>query len=139
MPTASPFITPEFERHARLLNALPFRESARHVFEMMSGAVMWEDEVADLPFSEIGWFRVALAYRSSLIVGAPRQEFEAVWVALRKAAPDWPGFRSERCARSEELARFLADAKKKSVRTLDRVDSVLSGRSAPLSRGRKNG
>ena len=139
MPTTPSLISPEFERYARLLNALPFSESARRVYEVMSGAVMWDDEQADIPFSEIGWFRMALAYRSSLIVGAPRVELEPIWVALEKAAPQWPGFRSERCAPSEELAHFLAESKRKSSRELELLDSALSGRSKPLSGARKNG
>jgi len=132
-------ITAQFEKYARLLNTLPFRASARHFYEVMSGAIMWDDEKADIPFSEIGWFRVALAYRSSLILGAPRKEFEAVWFALQKAAPAWPGFRGERCAPSEELVRFLAESKKKSSRRLDLFDSVVSGRSKPFSGESKNG
>ena len=37
----------------------------------MSGALMWEDEKANLPFAELGWFRAALAYRNSIILGQP--------------------------------------------------------------------
>ena len=88
---SSSLITPEFERHARRLNDLTFSETARRFYEMMSGALMWDDEKPDIPFSELGWFRAALAYRSSIILGQPRTEFESVWSALLRIAPDWPG------------------------------------------------
>lgn len=139
MPTTPSLISPEFERYALLLNDLPFRESARRVYEVMSGAIMWEDERTDIPFSEIGWFRMALAYRSSVIAGVPRVEFEQIWVALKKSAPHWPGFRSERCTPSEELAHFLAQSKKKSNREIQLLDFVLSGHSKPLSGSQRNG
>ena len=82
MPTATSLTSPEFERSARLLNAQPFGDSARYHSEMMSGAVRREDESADMRHAEIGWFRMALADRSSVIVGHPRAEFEMILIAL---------------------------------------------------------
>lgn len=126
-------ITPEFEKHAQRLNDLTFSETARRFYEMMSGALMWEDEKPDLPFSEIGWFRAALAYRSSVILGQPRPELESVWSALQRIAPEWPGFRPERCTPSPELVDYLNEQGKRSARSLDRLDGLMSGRWKPLS------
>jgi len=86
-------LTPDFEEHARLLNDLPFSDKAHRFYEMMSGALMWDDDKANLPFSELGWFSAALAYRSSIILAQPRSEFEPIWTALKRVAPKWPGFR----------------------------------------------
>jgi hypothetical protein len=129
-------LTPDFEVHARLLNELSFSEKAHHFYEMMSGALMWEDEKAKLPFSELGWFRAALAYRSSIILAQPRSEFEPIWTALKRVAPKWPGFRAERCTPSSELVDYLNQQGKKSMRSLDRLDATISGRINLLS-GRK--
>ena len=132
-------MTPGFQQHARLLNDLAYSATARRVYEMMSGALMWEDEKADLPFSELGWFRAALAYRSSVILGQPRTEFEPIWGALQRVAPKWPGFRAERCTPSPELVEFLNAQKGSSKRSLDRLDDAISGRWKPLSGGKQNG
>ena len=70
-----------------------FSETAGRFYELMSGALMWDDEKANLPFSELGWFREALAYRSSIILAQPRSEFEPIWTVLKRVAPKWPGFR----------------------------------------------
>jgi len=103
---------------------------------MMSGALMWDDEKPDIPLSELGWFRAALAYRSSVILGQPRTEFESIWLALQRLAPKWPGFRPERCTPSSELLDYLNEQQKSSARSLDRLDAAVSGRWKPLSGGR---
>ncbi len=136
---SSSLITPEFERHARRLNDLTFSETARRFYEVMSGALMWDDEKPDIPFSELGWFRAALAYRSSVILGQPRTEFESIWSALQRTAPKWPGFRAERCTPSPELVDFLNAQRKSSKRSIDRLDDAMSGRWKPLSGGKQNG
>lgn len=138
--TMSPsLITSEFERHARRLNDLTFSETARRSYEMMSGALMWDDEKPNIPFSELGWFRAALAYRSSVILGQPRCEFGAIWSALRRIAPDWPGFRSERCTPSPELVDYLNEQRKSSARLFDRLGAATSGHSKPLSGSERDG
>ena len=106
---------------------------------MMSGALMWDDEKPDIPFSELGWFRAALAYRSSVILGQPRTEFESVWIALQRIAPNWPGFRAERCTPSPELVDYLQEQRKSSARSLDRLDAATSGSWKPLSGRRRDG
>jgi hypothetical protein len=132
-------ITPGFEEHARQLNDLPFSGTAHRFYEMMSGAVMWEDEKAKLPSSELGWYRAALAYRSSIILANPRTEFESVWNALKRIAPKWPGFRPERCTPNPELAEFLDRQRKSSRRSLDRLDAAMTGRGKLLGGGTKGG
>jgi hypothetical protein len=117
-------MTPEFEKYAPLLNDLVFSETARPFYEMLSGALMWDDEKPSIPFSEIGWFRVALAYRTSVILGDPRVEFEHIWVSLQRAAPKWPGFRPERCTPSPELLDCINNGKKSCEGWLDRLDAA---------------
>jgi hypothetical protein len=135
---SSSLITPDFERHARRLGDLTFSEKSRPFYEVMSGALMWDDEKPDIPISELGWFRAALAYRSSVLLGAPRTEFESIWSALQRMAPNWPGFRSERCTSSAELVDYLNKQRKSSARYLDRLDAAMSESWKPLSGGRRD-
>src|SRR5882672_7039708 len=107
-----PLITMDFGKHARLLNDLPFSAEARRFYEMMSGALMWEDEKIHFPSDELGWYRAALAYRTSLILGHPRTEFEPIWDAIKQVAPNWIGFLPERCKPSTELAEFIDQQRK---------------------------
>jgi hypothetical protein len=133
MPPVDSLITPQFKKYARLLNDLPACDTATPFYEMMSGALMWPDEKAKIPFAELGWFRAALAFRSSLILNSPRTEFEPIWHALRKLAPNWPGFRADRCIPSAELVEILNKQKAKSARCLNRTDRAMSGKWKPLS------
>ena len=138
MNTPPSLVTPNFEKCARCLNDLSFSKTALPIYEVMSGALMWEDEKPEIPFSELGWFRAVLAYRTSIILGQPRREFESIWSALREIAPNWPGFRAERCTSTPELVEQFGAQKKKSIRALDRMDAALSGRRKPLSGGQSN-
>jgi hypothetical protein len=51
-----------------------------------------------------------VAYRTSLILGQPIEEYRGPWDQLRRECPEWPGFRPERS--SPELARPLARDRK---------------------------
>jgi hypothetical protein len=133
MPPQHSLLTPEFEKYARLLNDLSIDGTAVPFYELMSGALMWPDEKAKMPVAELGWFRAALNFRSSLILQGPRTEFEPVWNALKQAAPNWPGFRPERCTPSPELVEILTKQKRKSARYLDRQGRAESGKWKPLS------
>jgi hypothetical protein len=130
-------LTPDFEKYARLLDDLAFRKSARQLYEVMSGSVMWDDEKASIPFSQLGWFRAALAYRSSVILGKPRIEFEPVWRELQRVAPNWPGFRAERCTPNPALVEYLNTHTKNSMRQINRLDDALSERRKLLSGGKQ--
>ena len=133
MPPAHEFITPDFEKYARRLNDVKFSTTARYTHELMSGALMWADEKPDIPFSELGWFRAALAYRSSVILGDPLPEYEPIWKELQRLAPKWPGFQPERCAPSPEIVGYLKKKKKGFERYLDRCNKMASGCWKPLS------
>ena len=126
-------ISPNFERCARLLDQLPYRKGARCFYEAMSGGLMWDDEKVKLPFSELGWFRAVLSYRSSVILGVPRSQYAPIWDALQRAAPNWPGFRSDRCTAEPESIKLLNGASKRFVRNLNRIDAAVSGDWRPLS------
>lgn len=129
-------LTRRFEKYAQLLNSLPFSDKAHPFYEIMSDALMWDDEKANLPISELGWFRAALAYRSSVILAQPRTEFEPIWNSLKRIAPKWPGFRPERCTPSLELVDILNRQRKILKRELDRLDAAASGRSKLLAGGK---
>jgi hypothetical protein len=89
----------------------------------MSNGPIWDDE---FPLAALivcakrdNWaFRFVLLYRSSLILGEPREELRAGWDQLARECPKWPGFRPERRAAElrpwleHEQDRFLAKVKR---------------------------
>jgi hypothetical protein len=85
-------------------------------YELLSDALVWSDEIpelegarADRPFWPL---RYVLRYRTSLILGAPEEQFREYWDAAQRLFPDWPGFdpRRQAPAFKAEYERFKAQA-----------------------------
>jgi hypothetical protein len=59
-------------------------------YDLPSDALVWSDEKpAGLPFELIGDLRCLLNFRTSLILGKPREEFRGLWNAAQEAFPLW--------------------------------------------------
>lgn len=122
------------------IRSLEYDPDARRTFEWLSGAFVWSDEgmvLPDQPAEVViivgGLIKRLAAYRASLILGEPRTEFADVWDEVRKAAPNWPGFRPERQHPDlhEPLERALAEV----IPSLDRLDCIYD-RASRMAAGR---
>ena len=122
-----------FQKYAPQLNAMRYVPDSRYFYELMSGAIVWEDEKEKLPFEISNLLRLVWAYRTSLYIKKPRVEFESTWDAAKEAFPNWPGFKKERIEPKEEVITYFHEAKRKSNRRLDLTDEVISGRREFLS------
>ena len=91
--------------------------SATVFYEVMSGGLVWSDEVIrDVPTPVIWALRPLFAYRTSLILGTPQVKWSSYWNACFAMFPSWIGFRPERSVATPELLRVL----KKGEKRLDR-------------------
>ena len=131
-------IPSDISRLTNAMDTLQFDCDSPYFYEVMSGALVWDDEKTGFSseyFSpvEIGLLRMIWAFRSGLILGSPRLEFESVWRRAQDAAPNWPGFRAERCSPSEEVILYLKTAKRRSDRNFDRYEKASAGAWKPLS------
>ena len=85
-----------------ILDRLPFDPEARASYDMMSGGLVWPDELP-LQWSP-EWraikpgsiFRILIGYRASITDGAERAEFRFIWQQVLDHAPNWPGLRPDR-------------------------------------------
>ncbi|MBA2116621.1 hypothetical protein [Bremerella alba] len=96
------------------------------IFDGVSGGLLWSDEYPREAFaacfSDNNWaFRYVLAYRVSLILEEPRDEFRAPWFQLVRECPDWPGLRQER--RSPSLRDQLKRAQDRFRKEFQEVDT----------------
>lgn len=84
--------------HAEHLNSIRRPKLFRKVFyELMSGGLVWTDETrASTPREVKNSLRLVFAYRTSLMLGEPREEFKHVWDQCLELFPRWVGFRPER-------------------------------------------
>jgi hypothetical protein len=111
--------------NAERLNAASTPAPAPRVFyEIMSGSLVWSDEMPkEMPGQGISALRFLFAYRTGLIRNKPRDEFKAVWDLALALFPNWVGFRSERRQATPELLRIYrrgAASLRKCLRDLER-------------------
>jgi hypothetical protein len=85
----------ELRKFASVLNALAVGEDPQPVYEVMSDALVWPDELpTDPPIAanELWPLRFVWHYRTSLILAAPRDTCQTYWIAGQRLFPKWPGF-----------------------------------------------
>jgi len=100
-------------------------QNASREIELLSLSFYWSDEMiweVGMRCMEIDHnncsFKDLLLYRSSLVRGEPNEQYYAVWDQVRKACPQWPGFRENRC--STDLRGDLDSAIRKQRASIER-------------------
>jgi hypothetical protein len=109
-----------------VLRKAQWRQGARPIFELLSGAPHWEDE----KFEEFmmacirtrcGRYQDPFLYRLFLITGDrnPYVDYErckASWEQLMVECPSWPGFRADRA--TPEICAMIQDLIAKTMKRL---------------------
>jgi hypothetical protein len=123
----------DFAAIAPCLNCLQADPQARLIFDMFAAALVWSDEVQpvedlDLLFANIGKIRGVLHYRTTLILGAPREQFRSAWEEVQELCHNWPVFIPAR--RDPNLAPVLIDLRDRTTKKweddLARIEKQLS-------------
>jgi hypothetical protein len=120
-----------------VLDSQQYDPEAKGSYELMSGALVWSDE---LPKLSEAWavvaqgdiWRFLVAYRASVTLGKEQVAFRAVWEQVVQHAPNWPGLRPER--RGDKARRRLLAAKRRSDRCLDELQRKFDEERASESR-----
>ncbi len=87
------------DKIAPKLNQLREDPNARVHYELMSGGLVWSDELPSWDQLETGeshCLRAVWRFRSSLIMGTPEEKHRASWERAQEVFPDWPGFLPQR-------------------------------------------
>ena len=99
------------EAEAAFLRGCVFDPAAICGCELVSGAVYWSDErfieLVALSRDRGLAAKCLFAYRTSLLVGRPREELRFAWDAARAVYPDWIGFRPERTTPAAHWPGFV--------------------------------
>lgn len=85
----------DLESLAPKIGSLQVDPNARVHYELMSGGLAWTDELPALEkmsLNEIGVVRALWSFRSSLILGSPKEKYRALWEDSHRWFPNWPGF-----------------------------------------------
>ena len=110
-----------------------YSPDSKYFYELMSGGLVWEDEQMDFPVEQSNFIRMVWAFRTALILGESRPELLPFWETAKSMAPDWIGFRADRCSPSKEIVDYLLKAKRRFERNLERYDKAESGERKPLT------
>jgi hypothetical protein len=102
----------------------------------MSGGLIWTDETnKNTPIEVIWALRYLVAFRTSLMLGKPREELRSFWEYGLSLFPKWVGFRSERRQPAPDLMKEYRRGSislRKCLRDMDRemkTDEEQSGES----------
>lgn len=114
----------ELESHAKLLDAIRIADpNAIPYYELMSGALVWPDEINDSTPTEVVWaLRQLWAYRTYLMLNTDAT-VNIVWQKCVSLFPNWVGFLPERrTATPKLLAEYRREkvSTKRCLRELDR-------------------
>jgi hypothetical protein len=105
----------DFEAMLRPLRARAFMlnglsepaPDARPIYDSSHGIWVWTDERYPNLSAEVTWGLFPLqAYRTSILIGAPRDHWRPYWDECVAMFPSWVGFRGERIT---PHPRFLAE------------------------------
>jgi hypothetical protein len=105
------------------LNQLQEHLDARVSYELMSGGLVWSDELPpweQLEPGESHCLRAIWRFRSSLILGCPVEKFRPHWEEAQRLFPKWPGFNPVR--QDEQWRTYLVEAEEKSLRDWEELD-----------------
>ncbi|WP_143206511.1 hypothetical protein [Singulisphaera sp. GP187] len=90
---------------APLMRGLARSRQATFSYEMMSGALVWSDELPEFRVLKLinHWqvIRFVLRFRTTLILEEPDEQFRKFWDEAHRRFPEWPGFAPKR--RSSQL------------------------------------
>jgi len=94
----------------------PSRVAEEPVYDLISDAFVWNDELIDfqtLSQGEAGAMRCLWRYRTSLVTGVQDGRFKELWTRATVLAPSWVGFTEGRDVYSENLAQKYRELKSK--------------------------
>lgn len=92
-------------------------------YEIMSGALVWTDETnRTIPIKVIWALRYLVAYRTSLMLNAPREELKPMWEHGLTQFPKWVGFRDERRQPTPKLLKIYRHGEAKFLEDLREIE-----------------
>ena len=97
-------------------------------FDLLAGAVVWTDETRQWPRrprtpTEVSWaLRHLWAYRTSLMLGRPREGLEEYWRFGLEHFPKWIGFHPKRRTTTRALLRIYRDGEVRTAKLIDEIE-----------------
>lgn len=115
------------DQHATFLNTISRQHWwPRITYDMFSGGLVWSDEFRPGgPPDVISSLRFLWAYRTSLMQGEPRADFQPIWEHGLQLCPRWIGFRPDRRRPTPKLLKIYRRGEVTSRRCLRKLERDL--------------
>jgi hypothetical protein len=98
--------------------------NARLSYDLLSGGLIWSDEVPNEPIGDMLMFRYLLKWRTDIILEKVHPDVWQYWSAAKSAFPKWPGFAPCRCTPNSELLDEFAQLSREGNAS---IDAAMSG------------
>lgn len=108
---------------APTMSRLPKSESAQVRYELLSGSLIWSDEIPTDCFVDKDCLRFVLKYRTGLLIGETDPSCVSYWQEALRLFPDWIGFLPERRTFDQKLADFYHNERQRVFKALGEVES----------------
>ena len=83
----------QFSVLAGKLDRLKPSPDAKPFYDLLAGALIWTDEIldpAELPIGILECLRPVFHYRTTVILGTPKQDYHQYWTEAQRLCPNWP-------------------------------------------------
>ena len=110
------------------LNALEIQVDAALNYDVLSDALVWEDEIPPLQGRRPSTFwcmRALLHHRTCMILKIKEGLDPQLWDDARSLFPNWPGFSVSRCRSSRELEEVYRQKSRRSLRRMEQLSDAM--------------
>ena len=104
-------------------------------YDLLAGAIVWTDETRRLgrqrtPVEVVWSLRCLWAYRTSLMLGTPREELAPYWQFGVEHFPNWVGFHPARRVSTPRLLRIYRKGEAQTDKLADDLNRMVAGSDA---------
>lgn len=107
----------DLSRIAPLMESLKRKDNARVSYDILSGSLIWSDELPKSAHVSLDCLRFVLKYRTGIIVDNPQPSFEQFWQEAVRQFPNWIGFSTERSTPNEALINYYHERRRSETET----------------------
>jgi hypothetical protein len=97
------------------MESLEKRENAHMFYDVLSGSIVWSDELPGASPVSSDCLRFVLKYRTGLLVGEPEPSFEPFWQEAHRRFPHWIGFSPDRTTYDQKFSIYYNREKRRAV------------------------
>jgi hypothetical protein len=105
----------DLSKIAASMEGLERRADAHKFYDILSGAIIWSDELPKSAPVSLDCLRFVLNYRTGLLIGQPEPMNKLFWEEAMRRFPKWIGFMPERVTYNPDLISYYIKERDRSL------------------------